>query len=66
MNRVRIRRLGEIVDCPHLHRRHGGRDIALAGKDDDAGALARLTQRLDDIQAAAVRHAQIDNREFRL
>ena len=37
---VRIGRLRQIVEGPHLHRRHRGRDVAVAGENHAAGVRA--------------------------
>ena len=65
MDLVGIGGLREVVERAHLHRRHGGRDVAVAGQDDAARVGAALLQALDHVKAVAVAEPHVDHGEGR-
>src|SRR6516162_9825234 len=62
---VGIGGLCQIVDGPHLDRRHCGCDVAVAGQDDGARLGAFFLQRRHHVEPVAVAKPQIDHRESR-
>ena len=56
---------GEIIDRAHLHRGHGGGDVAVAGQHDGARLGALALQRRHHVEAVAVAEPQIDHGEGR-
>ena len=60
---VGVRRLGEIVDGPFLHRGDGGGDVAVAGEHDDADVGPRLAQRTHQFESIAVAQPEVENGE---
>ena len=57
--------LRQIVDGAHLHRGHGGGDIAVAGEHDRACFGTLALQRRDDVEAVAVTEPEVDDRKSR-
>ena len=65
MDLVRVGGLRQIVEGAHLHRRHRGRDVAVAGQDDAAGIGTAVLEALDHVEAVAVAEAHVDHGEGR-
>ncbi len=62
---VGIGGLREIVHRAHLHRRDGGRDVAVAGQHDGARLGALALQRRHHVEPVAVAEPQVDHSEGR-
>src|SRR5476649_1693838 len=63
LDRVGVGGLGEIVDGAFLNGGNRGRDVAIAGQNDDADVGPRLTQRLHQLQPVAITETKIEHRE---
>src|SRR5471030_1617645 len=63
LDRVGVGGLGEIVDGAFLNGGHRGRDVAVAGQNDDADVGPRLAQRLHQFQPVAVTETKIEHGE---
>src|SRR5438552_1448549 len=61
LDRVGIGRFRQVIERPGFDRSDRGRDVAIAGEDDDARARPALAQGADDVEAATVAETQIDD-----